>query len=70
MRAGRAGIKCRDITRDAGFFRIFRPGRHGAAQRVQHKPRRLTPNVNRQRIRLDGSGKFRKGARGHAGFSF
>ena len=70
MRAGCAGIECGDIARDAGFFRIFRPGRHGAAQRIKHQPRRLTPNVNRQRIRLDGSDKFRKGARGHAAVSF
>ena len=44
MSAGRARIKRCDIARDAGFFSIFGPGRHGAAQRIQHQPRRLAPH--------------------------
>ncbi len=70
MCAGCSGIKCRDIARDAGFFCIFCPGRHGAAKRIQHQPRRLAPHVWRQCIGLDGGCKFRKGARGHGGDSF
>ena len=70
MRAGYAGIKCRDIARDAGFFCIFCPGRHGAAKRIQNKPCRLAPYFWRQCIGLDGGCEFRKGARGHAVASF
>ena len=44
MSAGRARIKRCDIARDAGFLRVLRPGRHGAAQRIQHQPRRLAPH--------------------------
>ena len=70
MRTRRAGIKGGDITRDAGFFSIFRPGRHGAAQRIQHQPCRLAHNFWRQGIRLDTGRKFGKGARGHRVSSF